>query len=527
MPPFSTDDFHKLQQKMAVLERKMQRLEVNVEVNGLWCGNNTTLPVLQDNGKGYANPQLVSSYKVSKEQEGCVLGNKSTSGSPPWNSLGAKPKSKSFPWDLGGRITGRAQRSEICDATGWPALLSPRKSASSTPIHTRKQPWTAAKGRTTNNPPKPPSVPIQNRYAPLTENRRSLSDNLSSSHSRVRTNSYSKSKRLEGKLTTGPETLIVGDSAVRDVKGLCSKNNTKVLCFPKDMVSDLAEKILHIGSEHPTVKNVVLHIGTNDVVKQQSEALKEDFKCLLETVSSLNAEVFISGPLPPVRRGVERFSRLFALNMWLSTACTDHSVHFIDNFNFFWDRRHLFKADGVCLNKSGVKLFISNIFNCLRQQSVPSAKDKRQEESKQEKDTTHCAENPEEVSLHPPEECSDYGRPMTQMEESPLPVTPPVNAFEDTLHSSASSLYSPLTLSPSPSPLEFDDRMKAICRVGSMSFTPAPQRRPPKSPKQRRAPSPPSSSPCLRQPPPIPSRKHLQSPKPDKDVCVQNATISY
>ena len=88
MPPFSTDDFHKPLQKMAVLEMKMQRLEVNVEVNGLgW--NDTTLPVLQKNGKGHANSQLVSSYKDSKEQEG-------TSGSPPWNSLGAKPKSKSF-----------------------------------------------------------------------------------------------------------------------------------------------------------------------------------------------------------------------------------------------------------------------------------------------------------------------------------------------------------------------------------------------------------------------------------------------
>ncbi|KAK5921040.1 hypothetical protein CgunFtcFv8_024779 [Champsocephalus gunnari] len=263
------------------------------------------------------------------------------------------------------------------------------------------------------------------------------------------------------------------------------------------MVSDLAEKILHIGAEHPTVKNVVLLIGTNDVVKQQSEVLKEDFKCLLETVSSLNAEVFISGPLPPVRRGVERCSRLFALNTWLSTVCTDHSVNCIDNFYFFWDRRHLFKANGVCLNKSGVKLFISNIFNCLRHQSVPSAKDKRQEESKQKKDTTHCADNPEEVSLHPPEECSDYGRPMTQMEESPLPVTLPVNAFEDTLHSSP-KLSTPSPFHPAP-PLEFDDRMKATRRVGSMSFTPAPQRRPPKSPKQRRASSPPASSPCLPQ----------------------------
>ncbi len=112
----------------------------------------------------------------------------------------------------------------------------------------------------------------------------------------------------------------MGDFAVKDVKSMCSKN-TKILCFPKDMGSDLADL------------------------------------------------VFISGPLPPVRRGVERFSRLLAPNTWLSTACTVHSVHFIDNFNFFWDCRHLFKADGCGLYKSGVKLFTSNIIYFLHHPS--------------------------------------------------------------------------------------------------------------------------------------------------------------
>uniref|UniRef100_A0A669DSZ3 SGNH hydrolase-type esterase domain-containing protein n=1 Tax=Oreochromis niloticus TaxID=8128 RepID=A0A669DSZ3_ORENI len=119
--------------------------------------------------------------------------------------------------------------------------------------------------------------------------------------------------------------------------------NTKVLCFPKDMVNNLKERILQIADEYPTVTNIVLHTGSNDVSKQQSEVLKRDFTGLLNTVNSLNAAVFISGPVPPVRGGDERFSRLFALNKWLISACTDHSVHFINNFNIFWERRHLFK----------------------------------------------------------------------------------------------------------------------------------------------------------------------------------------
>uniref|UniRef100_A0A3P9C989 SGNH hydrolase-type esterase domain-containing protein n=1 Tax=Maylandia zebra TaxID=106582 RepID=A0A3P9C989_9CICH len=125
--------------------------------------------------------------------------------------------------------------------------------------------------------------------------------------------------------------------------GTHDTGNTKVLCFPNDMVNNLKERILQIAEEYPTVTNIVLHTGSNDVSKQQSEVLKRDFTGLLNTANSLNAAVFISGPVPPVRGGDERFSRLFTLNKWLISACADHSVHFINNFNIFWERRHLFK----------------------------------------------------------------------------------------------------------------------------------------------------------------------------------------
>ena len=66
---------------------------------------------------------------------------------------------------------------------------------------------------------------------------------------------------------------------------------------------------------------IIVHMGTNGVVKQQSEVLKQDFIDLLNILCSLNAELFISGPLLPVRRGdIERISRVLALNTWLSTA---------------------------------------------------------------------------------------------------------------------------------------------------------------------------------------------------------------
>ncbi|KAK0153285.1 hypothetical protein N1851_005018 [Merluccius polli] len=62
----------------------------------------------------------------------------------------------------------------------------------------------------------------------------------SSSSTGERYEAKSYSKRLQKELTTGPQTLIVGDGAVNKTKHFFSKN-TKVLCFTNDMVSDISE----------------------------------------------------------------------------------------------------------------------------------------------------------------------------------------------------------------------------------------------------------------------------------------------
>ncbi|KAK0137897.1 Protein Dok-7 [Merluccius polli] len=197
-------------------------------------------------------------------------------------------------------------------------------------------------------------LPAQkNRFASLLQDPDSPKERSSSSTGeRYEAKSYTK--RLQKELTTGPQTLIVGDGAVNKTKHFFGKN-TKVLCFTNDMVSDISQKILEITAEHPTVKSLVIHTGALDVVKQQSEVLKQDFIDLLNKVRCLNTEVSISGPLPTVRRGDERFSRLLMLNRWLKDTCAAQSVNFIDNFNIFWERRHLFEADGFCLNNGSTK----------------------------------------------------------------------------------------------------------------------------------------------------------------------------
>uniref|UniRef100_A0A668RNZ4 Uncharacterized protein n=1 Tax=Oreochromis aureus TaxID=47969 RepID=A0A668RNZ4_OREAU len=249
--------------------------------------------------------------------------NKSPSHNPPLDCLGAKPRHKSCLPEGGGRITGMAQRAEISE-TNWPSRPM-RQRSSSTPVYGRKQDWTTVNRKINNKPPKQLNVKLQNRFAPLSKDPGSISDNYPSISSEVRSENLLKSKRPQGKLKARPETLIVGDSAVKDVQRMSGKN-TK-------------ERIRQIADEYPT-----------------------NFTGLLNTVNSLNAAVFISGPVPPVRGGDERFSRLFALNKWLISACTDHSVHFINYFNIFWESRHLFEANGFNFNKSGASQILHRLF---------------------------------------------------------------------------------------------------------------------------------------------------------------------
>ncbi|KAK0141214.1 hypothetical protein N1851_021807 [Merluccius polli] len=120
-------------------------------------------------------------------------------------------------------------------------------------------------------------------------------------------------------------TLVIGDSILHNVR----LRGAFTLSFPGTTVMDITEKIPSILGSHPQLLNKLL----------QSQL-----------------SVFISGPTPTCGRGIGRFSRLLSLNTWLSSACCTHNVGFIDNFDVFWERRHLFGSDGLHLNRAGSRV---------------------------------------------------------------------------------------------------------------------------------------------------------------------------
>uniref|UniRef100_A0A3Q2Z4S7 SGNH hydrolase-type esterase domain-containing protein n=1 Tax=Hippocampus comes TaxID=109280 RepID=A0A3Q2Z4S7_HIPCM len=110
----------------------------------------------------------------------------------------------------------------------------------------------------------------------------------------------------------------------------------------------------------PSVHRIIVHVGCVDASHRQSEITKGHFNKLLQFLNSTGKSIFISGPLSP-HRGKGIFSRILSLHTWLQTACRTHNVGFIDNFNIFWRRPSLLKADGFHPNKLGSRILAANV----------------------------------------------------------------------------------------------------------------------------------------------------------------------
>uniref|UniRef100_A0A3Q1G235 SGNH hydrolase-type esterase domain-containing protein n=1 Tax=Acanthochromis polyacanthus TaxID=80966 RepID=A0A3Q1G235_9TELE len=118
------------------------------------------------------------------------------------------------------------------------------------------------------------------------------------------------------------------------------------------------------------LSHVIIHLGTNDTVRRQSELRKNYFKDLFNLLKSCCKSVFITGPIPTLSPGVERFSRLISLSTWLWHICTAQNLNFIDNFNLFWNCLGFYLHDRLHPSTLGNSVLTANILHAV--QSTPT-----------------------------------------------------------------------------------------------------------------------------------------------------------
>ena len=155
-----------------------------------------------------------------------------------------------------------------------------------------------------------------------------------------------------------PTALLVGDSIIRH----CKFFNATTHCFPGATVRTILDNLpTLLQSAPPTINKIIVHVGTNDITRRQSEKTKSDFKDLFEFLAVSGKTVFISSPIPTFGRGDERFSRIRELHTWLKHITSSFNFGFIDNFNLFWCRSTFYQPDGIHINTLGNRFLTANI----------------------------------------------------------------------------------------------------------------------------------------------------------------------
>uniref|UniRef100_A0AAY5KQ92 SGNH hydrolase-type esterase domain-containing protein n=1 Tax=Esox lucius TaxID=8010 RepID=A0AAY5KQ92_ESOLU len=167
------------------------------------------------------------------------------------------------------------------------------------------------------------------------------------------------------------KTLVIGESITHSIR---LKNQPAIVhCLPGGRATDVAANLGLVLAKSKTGKyreyrDIVIHVGTNDVRMKQSEVTKQNIASACKLARKMcRHRVIVSGPLP-ARGGDELYSRLAQLNRWLKTEfCPLQEVEFVDNWPSFWDsprnraRPDLLRSDGLHPSWSGALLLSRNI----------------------------------------------------------------------------------------------------------------------------------------------------------------------
>lgn len=130
-----------------------------------------------------------------------------------------------------------------------------------------------------------------------------------------------------------PSLLIIGDSNVRRLEGIGSKRPGRMTFHSiSGATTDHVKQQLNQVVSNCVASEVVIHVGTNDIVRKGSEEVVKDVLDLAQKTKSKNGvrRVYVCSVTPRKDRGSFMFSRSESVNNRLQLLCPKTGIGFID-----------------------------------------------------------------------------------------------------------------------------------------------------------------------------------------------------
>ena len=155
------------------------------------------------------------------------------------------------------------------------------------------------------------------------------------------------------------DTLLIGDSIVRDQGNhLINKNKQrrKLKALPGSKVGNIIEEVKSL--ENKRSRYVIVHAGSKDLCLGNrktfhSEPVIAKLETLADSLFEKTERGIMIGLLPRIYSNHLDLSKTIGVNERMNKYCKKKGVEFLDVWNAFIGKKHLFMNDGIHLNTLG------------------------------------------------------------------------------------------------------------------------------------------------------------------------------
>lgn len=261
--------------------------------------------------------------------------------------------------------------------------------------------WTKANSKNTSDKGKKPqtvknSIKCQNQFEALTEDSTNHGTNTISTqeatvernkkdgasqqmtHYRARqrkrfqdTKNGENQKKTKREVSPNTKCLVIGDSMVKNINSrkLERAARSKTIChsYSGATVGQIKEKVESYWNEDQHYEKVILHVGTNDLAREEPTEVAKNMETLIEKVKAHTKEVAVSSVIKRYDNRI-RASKITQYNSLLHELCIKHKIVYVNNDCI---DKVLLNGSNLHLNRCGDRALGSAFCTYLKQRNTP------------------------------------------------------------------------------------------------------------------------------------------------------------